>query len=196
VVSQAHFSVGGGCYDDEFADEDYAYEYELGMVFDNHLSDTFYIKPSTAFISNDPDGMAFEWVPKKPVYVTSKDDLIKLYESFVNYLETTHELCNSWHGFKPFGVDLILCFSDLHYSETVEPEAAEPQNINVLFDVEHFRPEYTVIRTLNGVFRYAELPRYDETPFPNTPKCEKEVQKEILKDVQTLIKKLTALTKM
>ena len=159
VAGENHFSVGGGCYDDDFDDEDYAYDFELGLCFDNHLSDTFHIKPTSAFISNDPDFMAFEWLPAKPVYVTSKADLIRLYESFVNYLETTHELCKKWHGYDALELDLMLCFVDLYDTETVEPESInEPQNVNVLFTKEHFKPEYTVIRTFNGVFRYMELP--------------------------------------
>jgi hypothetical protein len=160
VVGGCPVGIGGGCYEDDFEDEDYAFDYELGMFFDNNLSDTFCIKPSTAFVSEDAGSMSLEWIMQKPVFVTSKNDLIKLYESFVHYLETAHYSCKSWHGYSPLNADVSLRFADLHsYSVTIEPELVNQQNVNVLFTAEHFKPEYTVIRTLNGVFRYLELPR-------------------------------------
>ena len=145
-------SVGGGSYEDDFLDKDYAYDYELAMVLDCYNTDTFCIMPAVTFITDVC--MAFEWVANKHIYVTSKADCIKLYESFAAYLETTQGICESVHGFEYDDMELTLCFADLYDNpEYGYLDEIDGERLNVLFDKKHFESKKHIIRTLNGCFQ-------------------------------------------
>ena len=157
VFTESCFSVGDA--GDGFIDDDVAYDFNLAMVFDCHNTDTFPIKPSTAFISNEPDiGMAFTWISNKPVYVTSKADYIRLYESFVQYLETTHVTSKVKHDFVYEDMEVKICFVNLYDTVLTEDSTLVDETcVNVMFAEEHFKPESVEVRTLNAIFEFMQF---------------------------------------
>jgi len=156
AFTRDYYGVGEDCNDGDFLDDNYAYDYSLGMFIDWYNADTFCIKPAVTSLFINVY-MAFEWIANKPVYVTSKDDCIKLYESFAAFLEATQILPIHIYGFNYENMKLELCFSELHNNpQSVCLNDIDKTCLNVLFTEEHFKPKKSIIRTLNGCFQYAE----------------------------------------
>jgi len=154
VIANKSLGVDGGCYaEDDFFNKDYAYDCNLALVLDCYNLDSFHIMPAITRISENPDFIMFEWIPNKPVFVTSKYDYMKLYESFVEYLEKTQSFFEDESGFSFMDMDFSLCFKNL-FEDTYfqESETISDDCINVLFTEEHFKPERPTIHTLNGIF--------------------------------------------
>jgi len=157
VFSEYCINLGTtGSYDDDFIDMDCAADFEFAsFLVDCFLADNFYIMPASVLADNDfRTGMTLEWIPSKAVYITSKSDYLKLYESFSEYLQTTQQVCEERYGFKVReDMELIICFSSLYESaDAVFVGSEDEHTLNPLFTAENFRPHKTKVTTLNSVF--------------------------------------------
>jgi hypothetical protein len=140
---------------DDFVDEKVAADYEFAIVLvDCFIPGHFHIKPAHVLATNDFSmGMTIDWIPSKPIFVTSKIDYIALYESFVEYLETAHQICENHYEGKPVEKEFLICFSSLYENTDVFVLGTEGEHtINPLFDGDNFDSDITTVTTLNATF--------------------------------------------
>ena len=142
--------------DDDMEIEHYANS-QMAMWLDGMLEARFNIMPATAHITFEVDGLMLDWIPAKPMYVTSFDEYLNLYKSFIAYIEDNSRYpyghghldgkANDFEDAK-FKICGSALYSNMNIIETELPkERAEP-----LFTEESFNTSKTTILTHEGYF--------------------------------------------
>ena len=142
----------GESHHDSDTDMDYAHDSQMAVLLSNLLFDRFSIMPTTAYIVHGKHGLILEWIPTKPLYVQSFDEYLKLYQSFIDYIENDSVRPDDWAMNELENANYMVRYSAL-YSDMNGIDIEAPAEITTpLFIADNFKSPYLTIITNEGCF--------------------------------------------
>ena len=158
--------------DDEYIEIEYYANSQMAMWIDGIIDARFNIMPSTAHVTFEVDGLMLDWIPNKPLYVTSFDEYLNLYKSFIAYLED--------YSRYPYGhghligeesndlenAEFKICCSNLYSNfDVIETELPAERAIP-LFTEDNFKSSKLTIITHEGYFISVNEHPYERRIIP------------------------------